>query len=405
MISTHNKFYGYLKKDFVLLYKRKKYLYSFLLLPLLISLIFLLVLNPSDYQIKANICNFDSEEISQELLANLRNFETTTLPKENCEELLKDQIKKQKTSLGIIIPEGFSNNIENLKRSSLIVYYDNTDVAFANLISWKLDNSLEPFERQIVDELNKEFISNVKTVRNGLNLIESELPKSITKKMVSVDRDLKNLEELETEFLINPIWTDQRSIYEKDLKKDAGLVFVFPILALFITLMLASTSLIYDKKTNFTIRVKSSTSPALFLFAKLLFFTILVFLQFAIIASLFLLYGARYPVNFLHLVELILSIALVDTLLGFIIGLVSENEGIAVLFSLIISFPLMLISGIFFPVQTLPNFVQFISRILPLNFQIQASKSVLLFNQNIPNIWMIFPMILFGITWWLIRKK
>lgn len=405
MISTHKKFYGYLKKDFVLLYKRKKYLYTFVLLPILISLIFLLVLNPSDYTINAGVCNLDSQKISQEIFSNLDNFETTILPIENCEENLKSDIQKGKYSLGIIVPEGFSNNLENLKQSRLIVYYDSTDVAFAELISWKLDSSLEPFEKQIVDNLNKEFTSNVASVRKGISIIKDELPSSISKNFKESEDNLKNLEEMGTEFLVNPIWTDKRSVSEKDLQKDAGLVFVFPILALLITLMLASTSLIYDKKTNFLIRVKSSTSPAIFILAKLLFFTILVFVQFGIITSLFMLYGARYPINLLNIFELVLSIAMIDTLLGFIIGLLSENEGIAVLFSLIISFPLMLISGIFFPIQTLPTFVQWISKILPLNYQITSAKAVLLFNQNISNLWMIYVVVLFGLTWYLIRKK
>lgn len=405
MISTHTKFYGYLKKDFILLYKRKKYLYTFVLLPILISLIFLLVLNPSDYSIKAAVCNFDSEKISQELFSNLDNFETTILPSENCEEFLKSAVQKGNYPLGIIVPEGFSENIGNLKQSRLIVYYDSTDVAFAELIYWKLDSSLAPFERQIVDNLNKEFTSDVAKVRKGINIIKEELPSSISKNLKQTDTDLKNLEEMETEFLVNPIWTDKRSVSEKDRKKDAGLVFVFPILALFITLMLSSTSLIYDKKTNFLVRVKSSTSPTIFLLAKLLFFTVLVFIQFGIILLLFMAYGTRYSVNLINVLELVFSIALIDTLIGFIIGLISENEGIAVLFSLIISFPLMLISGIFFPVQTLPRAVQFISKILPLNLQIVSAKAVLLFNQNISNIWMIYVVFLFGLTWWLIRRE
>ncbi len=405
MISTHIKFYGYLKKDFVLLYKRKKYLYTFILLPILISLIFLLVLNPSNYIIKAGVCNLDSQKVSQELFSDLDNFETTILPLENCEENLKLDVQKGKYSLGIIVPEGFSDNLENLKQSKLIVYYDSTDVAFAELISWKLDSSLEPFEKQIVDNLNKEFTSNVASARKGITLIKNELPSSISKNLKESEDNLKNLEEMDTEFLVNPIWTDKRSVSEKDLQKDAGLVFVFPILALLITLMLSSTSLIYDKKTNFLIRVKSSTSPAIFVLAKLLFFTILVFVQFGIISSLFMLYGARYPINLLNIFELVLSIAMIDTLLGFIIGLLSENEGIAVLFSLIISFPLMLISGIFFPIQTLPTFVQWVSKILPLNYQITSAKAVLLFNQNISNLWMIYVVVLFGLTWYLIRKR
>ncbi len=404
MISGSKKFYGYLKKDFLLLYKRKKYLYTFLLLPIIISLLFLVVLNPSDYKINVGVCNFDNSGTADEVLLNLQNFDTTILQRTNCEQILKQEIKKGKFSLGIIIPEDFSRRLDNLKSAKIQVYYDGTDVAFANMMSWKLDNSLDPFERKIIDNLNKKFTSNVATVRTGVNLFSKKLPFGLSRNLEEINSDLKNLEELDTEFLVNPIWTEKHSIYKKDLKKDAGLVFVFPLLALFITLMLSSTSIIYDKKTNFILRVKASTTPALYLLAKLIFFTVLVFAQFIIITSLFMFYGARYPISILNIFELVLSIALIDTLFGFLIGLVSENEGIAVLFSLIISFPLMLMSGIFFPTQTLPGYVQFISKILPLNFQIQASKGVLLFGQNMSNNWIYFVIVLFLLTWYLIRK-
>ena len=168
--------------------------------------------------------------------------------------------------------------------------------------------------------------------------------------------------------------------------------------------MLSSTSIIYDKKTGFLTRVKSSTSPLVYLLAKIVFFSVLVFVQFLIILLLFILYGSSYSFSLLGLFELVMFIAIFDSLFGVIIGLISNNEGIAVLFSLIIAFPLMLISGVFFPVQTLPKIVQYIGKILPLNYQILTSKAVLLFNQGIPNNWIYFAVGLFVVVWWLIKK-
>jgi ABC-2 type transport system permease protein len=189
------------------------------------------------------------------------------------------------------------------------------------------------------------------------------------------------------------------------MKKDAGVVFIFPILAIFITLMLASTSIIYDKKTNFITRVKASASPFSYILAKTLFFTALVFVQFVIILLLFMLSGAQYALPVVPLLMLILSIGIIDTLIGFIIGLVANNEGIAVLFSLMISFPLMLVSGIFFPVQALPGIVRWISSVLPLHHQINAAKSVLLFGQSFSNSWIYFAVGMLLLVYWLIRKN
>ncbi len=406
MRTQTRRFYGYLKKDAMLLYKRKKYLYLFILLPLVIASLFLFALNPKDYNISVGICDFDQTDISQNSFNNLDGFNPIILEQENCLENLQSQIKSGKLDLGIEIGQGFKENIEKLEQSKLKVYYDNTDIAFTNLISWKVDQALIPFKRQIVDSLNEELSGKVSTIRDGIDVVyQLDLVSYVDKKVLAADKELKTIEDMETEFLVNPIWTDKTPIYNEDLKKDAGIVYIFPILAIFITLMLASTSIIYDKNVGFITRVKASASPISYITAKTVFFTGLVLIQFLIILGLFMLSGAKYALPITGLIQLILFIGIIDTLLGFLIGLIANNEGIAVLFSLMISFPLMLVSGIFFPTQVLPKFVQWIGQALPLHYQINAAKSTLLFGQTISNKWVYLAIIFFIAIIYLIKKN
>jgi ABC-type polysaccharide/polyol phosphate export permease len=274
------------------------------------------------------------------------------------------------------------------------------------LLSWKVDSSLGAFEREIIDSLNSELNARISSARSNIDFFTEMIPvsPSLEERVEEIDSDLRTIGEMDTEFLIDPVWTDKKPVYEEGLKKSAAVAFIFPILALFVVLLLASTSVIYDKKTGFLTRVRSSTSPFLYLLAKLVFFTVLVFAQFLIIMVLFLLYGATYSYSFFSLLNIIVYIAVIDSLLGIIVGLISNNEGVAVLFSLIISFPLMLISGIFFPVQTLPRAVQYLTSVMPLNYQILASKSILLFNQGISNTWVYFAVVLFALVYWLIGR-
>jgi len=401
------KTYAYLKKDTLLLVQRKKYLYLFILLPLIIATLFLFALNPKEYNINVGICDFDQTETSQNAFNNLNGFNPIILENLNCIQNLQDQIKKGDLDIGLEIGKGFSQNLQDLKQSKLIVYYDNTDIAFSNLISWKIDQSLQPFKRQVIDNLNQELNSKVSSIRNGVDLaIEfTDFSSTLQNKIQETDNDLKSLEEMDTEFLTNPIWTDKRPVYQEDLKKDAGIIYIFPILAIFIILMLASTSIIYDKNTGFITRVKASSSPILYILAKLIFFTSLVAVQFLIILILFMINGAKYALPPIAILQLILFVGIINTALGLIIGLIANNEGIAVLFSLMISFPLMLISGIFFPIQALPKIIQWISTVLPLHHQINATKQALLFGQQISNSWVYLAIILFVTTYYLIRKN
>lgn len=402
------KFSSYMKKDFLLFTKRKKYLYLSILLPFLIAGIFLFMLNPSQTNLKVGVCDFDSSELSTKAFSSIENFEIEILDKNNnCLEKIKEKIQKGEIDLGLEIPRGFEKNIQNLKQSRINIYYDNTDVAFSNLISWKVDNLLFPFKRGIVDKLNQELKSNVENINTNLDLLLKfvDLPTNLQTDSVQLQRNLDNLEQLDTEFLINPIWTDKKPIYKQELTKSAGVAFVFPIIAMFITLMLASTSLIYDKKNNFITRVKTSSSTFLYLLAKLLFFVFFTTLQFLIVLLLFIIYGSSFSYNFPAIIHLILFISITNTLIGLIIGLISENEGIAILFSLIISFPLMLISGVFFPTQTLPTIAQYLIKITPLYHQINATKLVLLFNENLNFLWLYISAIVFLVVNWFVRKN
>ena len=407
MKTQARRFYGYLKKDTMLLYKRKKYLYLFILLPLIIASLFLFALNTKNYDIKVGVCDFDETDISRGAYNNLNGFSPILFSKETCHEEIKAQIKSGKLDLGLIIGNGFANNIENLEQSRIQIYYDNTDIAFSNLISWKVDQSMVPFKRQIINNLNTELSKKVSSVRDGVDVVIeiSSISPFANDKIKTADSELQKIEEMETEFLVNPIWTDKIPVYEEGLKKDAGIVYIFPILAIFIILMLSSTSIIYDKNTNFLTRVKSSASPISYILAKTIFFTALVLIQFLIMLGLFMVSGATYALPITGLIQLILFIGIIDTLLGFIIGLIANNEGIAVLFSLMISFPLMLVSGIFFPTQSLPKIVQWIGGMLPLHYQINASKAVLLFGQTLSNTWIWLALALFIIVVWLIRKE
>jgi len=399
------KFYGYVKKDIVLLVKRKKYLYLSLLLPLIITGIFLFMLNPNGKAIKVGVCDYDSTSYSKQAFSGLGGFDAVVLPKEDCSANLTSMVKSGKYSLGLEVPKGFSDRLEDLKQARLVVYYDNTDIAFSNLVSWKVDVSLLPYERAIIDALNEELKKKISVIRFNVDLVK-EITQSgqIADKIGNIDTQLMKIEELETEFILNPIYAHKQGVYEQRSTEGAGIAFIFPILAMFVLLMLSSTSLIYDKKTNFIVRVKVSTSPLVYLFAKLFFFFLLTIVQFLIVLLLFLVNGSTYSMPLVNVLNVILFISIINTLIGIVIGSISENEGIALLFSLIISFPLMLLSGIFFPIQTMPGFVQYLAKILPLNYQINAMKSVFLLGAAIGWQWLIPALFLVVLVYVMIKR-
>lgn len=399
------KFYGYLKKDLLLLVKRKKYLYLSILFPLIVGLLFLTFLSPGFGNIKVGICDLDNTEYSNGAFTSLNGFDPIEYKGINCEFGLIEDVKKGKIPLGVVIEDGFSDKLENLEQAEVQVYYDNTDITFANLVSWKVDVGLWPFKRDVINSLNEEIKGQVTGVRQSVSIAQDlPLGGGIRDSLEGLDSDLEDYEQVETEFIVNPVISSLNPLYEKG-SKDIGLAYVFPVILLFIILMLSSTSLIYDVKSNFLTRVKSSTSLLTYMLAKLVFFFFVTIMQFVIFTSAFLAFGGRYSLSLSNLFVLLLSIAVINTLIGLIIGTISDNEGIAILFSLIISFPFMLLSGIFFPIQTLPGFMQVVAKVSPLAYQISSSKATLLFSTNIGFEWLYSAFGLGVVAYYLLLNK
>ncbi|MFP4045657.1 MAG: ABC transporter permease [Candidatus Aenigmatarchaeota archaeon] len=406
-LKVGRKFYGYLKKDLMLFYNRKKYLYLFILFPILIAGLFLFMFSPSSAQMDVGVCNFDQNEQAEKVISNLEGFRPVILEDEDCVKNLKGQVKSGEVALGIEIGPDFSENITNLKQSSLTIYYDNTDIAFSNLVSLEIDSSLQPYKRTIINNLNNELKTRVSVARQSID-VASEFTggsETLNTKIEAVDEDLESIEELNTDFLINPIETEKEGVYETAELKYISLTFLYPIIALFLILMLASTSIIYDKKIGFVTKVKTSTTVLTYILAKMAFFFILSAIIFALLLSIFVLAGGSFSLNALEILKLILSISVTNSLVGLLIGDIADNEGVAILVSLFVSFPLMLLSGLFFPLQTMPSFVQFIIKALPLHYQIGAAKSVLLFGQSLK--WSSFyaDVPLFFLAYYTIRKN
>jgi len=88
-----------------------------------------------------------------------------------------------------------------------------------------------------------------------------------------------------------------------------------------------------------------------------------------------------------------------------LIGLISDSEGVAVLFSLIITLPLLLLSGMFYPIEFMPKIMQFFAKIMPLDAEVLMIKKALIFGGTMNNFYFIAPLVLAIICLWFLRKK
>ena len=399
ILNIPHKITGLVKRDIALLLKRKKYLYLALALPIILSLIYISSMNPQFAGKSIAVCDFDNTHESEQILTaltDIEGFKINRLDADKCEEELISKIKSGECVFGMAIEKGFSENTRNFKRTYIYIYHDNTNIAFSNFLGWKIDAALINYKREILDRANNEIKANTRSMKDDLGIaitfvdiagknIGSASIEPLRQRLKGIDTSLATISKVDTDFLINPIMTQKKGIYTIQNPEDVIITYLFPIVAFFIILMLAGTSIIYDKKTNFITRIKASTTPLwAYILSKLVFFFIITLSQFAILFALFAARGAAFNISPSGLLIALLLISFTDTIIGMIIGLLSDNEGIAVLFALILALPLMFLSGIFFPVEFMPGFVQALAWVLPINTHITIMKEVLLFGTAIP---------------------
>jgi ABC-2 type transport system permease protein len=72
--------------------------------------------------------------------------------------------------------------------------------------------------------------------------------------------------------------------------------------------------------------------------------------------------------------------------LGILLTALSNNEETAMILMTVLQFPMMFLTGVFFPIQQMPWFMQYISQILPLTYAVTAMRKVMILGAGIQDI-------------------
>jgi ABC-2 type transport system permease protein len=85
--------------------------------------------------------------------------------------------------------------------------------------------------------------------------------------------------------------------------------------------------------------------------------------------------------------------------IGIVITSIAADEETAQTFMMVLQFPMMFLSGVFFPIQQMPWYMQYISKALPLTYATQAMRKVVVLGAGIGDIMMeVAVLIILGIV-------
>jgi ABC-2 type transport system permease protein len=164
---------------------------------------------------------------------------------------------------------------------------------------------------------------------------------------------------------------------------------IMGLAAMMVTFMLSIVSLVHERST-FTLDRALTTlvTEGEFVSGYALAFGILALIQSTVILlAAVLLFNIQIVGNALLVLLVIFLLGLGMLGLGFLLSAIAKSEFQAIQFLPLILFPSILLAGVFWPLEAVPDVLRPVSNFIPLTYAVDASRSIMIRGWGIENVW------------------
>ncbi len=109
---------------------------------------------------------------------------------------------------------------------------------------------------------------------------------------------------------------------------------------------------------------------------------------FVLIGLSMILFGAEVRGNWLLIIAMIILVSTCMLSIGAAIAAIARNVETAAGMANLITFPMMFLSGVFFPIDSMPDWMRPIMAVMPLRYGVNAIREPMLYGNGIGAIWM-----------------
>ena len=272
-------------------------------------------------------------------------FEVTELASK---ETAIDRIKERAASAAIIIPSGFSESIDNESQGTITIIVDQSNPQLSLILDQRIAETVKNLSKQIAIE--------------GYNLSPEKLEPVIAETEGIVPGESNYFQFMAPGIMAMVVTMAVMTGLAASISREKELGMLDGILAAPISRL----SIVLGK--TFSQIVRGLLQGGLVLILAIVLFDVAV-------------YGS-IPLIFLILVLGIFSFVG----LGVLISSISTEQETAMTIMMTIQFPMIFLSGAFFPIQQMPGFLQLLSQAIPLTHTIQALRQVVVLGAGISSV-------------------
>lgn len=303
------------------------------------------------------LVNNDSGTLGSSFLTQLEaiNNKSGMMKLNNAQDFndIKTKLQNNDISGGIIIPENFSENIRTGKQGIITIVIDQSNPQMSLTIQGVLTKTIEAMGKQTaVYNLNNTFHVSIMTATS----------------------------------MITPYVVESKGIVPGE---PNYFQFVAPGIIAMVVMMALMTGLphaiSYEKDIGTLDGMLAAPINRLsIILGKVMAQTVRGMIQgFIILILAVFLFGVIIEGNILLVIFLILLTVFSFVGLGILITSFTENEETATMVMMTLMFPMMFLSGVFFPLQQMPWYMQGLAKFLPLTYATTALRKVMVLGADI----------------------
>lgn len=179
-------------------------------------------------------------------------------------------------------------------------------------------------------------------------------------------------------------------LYNPQMKSTYNFVpAIMGTLLMLVCAMMTSISIVREKeKGTMEVLLVSPTKPLMIIVAKLVPYLVLAFtiLSIILLMSSFVLgvpiKGSLFWIYVVSTIYILLALSL-----GILVSTIAETQLVALLISaMLLMMPVIMLSGMMFPIESMPKILQYISAIIPTRYYISAMRKLMIMGTGIEEI-------------------
>lgn len=412
-VQTVKDLWQIAKKDLIEFTRDHLRLLTFFIMP-----VFMMIMTgfifPSQNSLKSipiGLANEDSQQVSQKLTDTITNLKTSADSPDkafsiktysNTDELVS-AIKKQEISGGLDIPADFSQKITDNKQAEVTIVQDQASPQISQMVTQVLSMTINGFGQGLgMQKVSQILIAQ--TAAQSITTGQATLSPVAQAAATPVSTTAKAIEPLA---IMQPITTQLKGIIPGNpnyFEFVAPGIVAMIVMTAVLTGLAASVSREKETGTLDGILISPINRLAVIL-GKALSQAIRGLIQGAMVLLLaYLLFGVTIHGNIL-LIALILFMGIFSFVgLGILVSAVASEQETATQLLFMFQFPMLFLSGVFFPIALMPKAMQYISNAIPLTYAINALRKVMVLGagfgavQNEILILAIFGIVTLGIS-------